>query len=246
MSLNKESNLYIFGYLAVMVIVVAVSLSLVSSALKEKIDGNEKMDKRRTILKSVLLEDEQQLSADLTGDNINKLYGNIQEMVVDYQGNPKEGVNAFSIKMKEELKKPEKDRSYPLYIYNDGTQKAYIIALVGLGLWDEISGYVSFDEDMNTIRSAVFDHKGETPGLGARIADYWFGAQFRGKKAYDPQGDYKLTILKGENNLAAKENPYDVDGCSGATITSTGTNNMLKNCIELYKPILQKIKSEGK
>ena len=40
----------------------------------------------------------------------------------------------------------------------------------GKGLWGPIWGFIALKDDMNTISGAVFDHKSETPGLGAEIS----------------------------------------------------------------------------
>ena len=62
---------------------------------------------------------------------------------------------------------------------------------MGKGLWGPIWGYVSFQKEaqvakgqphFNTIYGVMFDHKGETPGLGAEINQPFFQLPFSGKK----------------------------------------------------------------
>ena len=85
-------------------------------------------------------------------------------------------------------------------------------------------------EDKNTIYGATFDHKAETPGLGAEISKDFFMVQFKGKKILD-NGKIKFAIVKG----GAKEGDmYGVDAISGGTITSKGLEDMLIDCLNPY------------
>ncbi len=65
----------------------------------------------------------------------------------------------------------------------------YILPVYGNGLWDDIWGYVALEDDLATLRGAVFDHAGETPGLGARITSVDVQERFKGKKIYDELGE---------------------------------------------------------
>ncbi len=125
----------------------------------------------------------------------------------------------------------------PLYISNiDGSEK-YIIPLRGTGLWGPIWGYISLDNDMNTVYGAVFDHKAETPGLGAEINRDFFEKPFNGKRIFNLEGDFvSIAVVKG----GAKENDYHgVDGISGGTITSDGVTAMLKERLDKYLPYFE-------
>ncbi len=112
----------------------------------------------------------------------------------------------------------------------------------GVGLWGPIWGYISLESDFNTVHGAFFDHKGETPGLGAEIAEKSFQQQFEGKKIYNNDNSFvSVNVMK-----AAEKSELDpvnrVDAISGGTITSKGTDAMLKNCIEPYLAYFGKIK----
>ena len=97
---------------------------------------------------------------------------------------------------------------------------------------------------MKTVKGAVFDHKGETPGLGARIADSDIENRYKGKTIYDADGNLtSVEMIKGEGNIdPGSLEGYKVDGMSGATITGRGVNDMLKNYFTLYENYIQKVK----
>ena len=112
-------------------------------------------------------------------------------------------------------------------ICSDGS-KGTAIRLDGKGLWGPIWGYAVVSEDGQTLKGVSFDHKSETPGLGAKITEKAFLKAFEGKKLYDKDGNFvSVRVLKaGTASEIAKENR--VDAISGATLTSKGVDKMLE------------------
>lgn len=108
----------------------------------------------------------------------------------------------------------------PYYII-DG--KITVIPMQGNGLWGQIWGYIGLSEDYQTVIGAVFDHKSETPGLGAEITSEHFQSQFSGRKMQKSGDDYSV----------------EVDAIAGATRTSDGVKNMITNTLEAYKPVFK-------
>ena len=123
----------------------------------------------------------------------------------------------------------EDGRQYSI-ICADGS-KGIALRLDGKGLWGPIWGYVVLTEDGTTIKGVAFDHKSETPGLGAKITEAAFMKSFEGKKLYDKDGNYvSVRVLKpGTSPEIAKDNR--VDAISGATITSRGVDEMMQSSI---------------
>jgi len=111
-------------------------------------------------------------------------------------------------------------------VCSDGTS-GIAIRLDGKGLWGPIWGYAVLSEDGTTLKGVTFDHKSETPGLGAKITDEVFQNSFKGKKLYDKDGNFvSVRVLKaGRDPEVAAENR--VDAISGATITSRGVDEMM-------------------
>ncbi|HHH52227.1 MAG TPA: NADH:ubiquinone reductase (Na(+)-transporting) subunit C [Bacteroidetes bacterium] len=177
----------------------------------------------------------------------------MEQIVVDTKGNildPSEvekrgykGGKAENIVIKNEFKKPFEDRILPVYIYKSkNNEKIYIFKLFGKGLWDEISGFISLKQDLNTVDGVSFDHKAETPGMGAEMKDNpKFKAQFSGKKIFDNTGKLvSINVRKG----GAVDPEHDVDAISGATLTSNGITDMLRSSFENYNNYLKKIKQK--
>ncbi len=112
-----------------------------------------------------------------------------------------------------------------VYVANLNGAIKYVLPLEGKGLWGGIGGYLALDEDKNTIYGVNFNHESETPGLGAKIVDMPFRAQFEGKHIRNAEGQVvSVAVLKAGTRAEGQE---QVDAISGATITSTGVSTML-------------------
>ncbi len=112
------------------------------------------------------------------------------------------------------------DGNLPYYVIDDTIT---VIPMRGNGLWGPIWGYIGLSDDFETVVGAVFDHKSETPGLGAEITTDGFQRQFSGKELQKNGNDYFV----------------EVDAIAGATRTSDGVKLMIKNTLEEYKTIFE-------
>jgi len=208
-----------------MVVIVAIALSFVAMVLKPYQEANVKTEKIQNILSSVNITSDKKNASDLYKKYITKEY------LIKSDGTFREG-NAFDVPLKAELKKEVDKREMPLFIADIDAESFYIIPLWGRGLWGAIWGYMSLKYDMNTIYGSVFDHKSETPGLGAEIANAEFQQQFFSKQIFDESGKFvSVKIMKGG---APEGDIHAVDAISGGTITSDGVNAMIKENLSFY------------
>ena len=157
-----------------------------------------------------------------------------------------EDENAYLIDVKKEqsLAKEGKTRKLPLFVGEKEGKTFYVAPIYGKGLWDAIWGYVSLDENM-VIQGAYFDHKGETPGLGANIKQRYFMDDFIGEHLLSEDGEFKgVKVAKGNNDPKNEEKTdYEVDAIAGATITGDGVTAMIKSDLKLYVPYFQSLKN---
>ena len=240
--MNKQSNLYIFVYSSVMVIIVAALLAIASTALKPFQQKNIETEKRLDILKSVeRAKDVEQADNKhkYIEDEFNKVI--VEQFAVNVSGVRVEGVDPFKVNLKVEHAKPTEEQNLPVFIaqLDDGSRK-YIIPLLGRGLWGPIWGYISLNDDFNTIYGASFAHKSETPGLGAEIATVDFQKQFKGKQIFENGKFVSVSVVKGG---VQPGNVHGVDAVSGGTITSLGLENMLKEGLEGYQEFFKNSKN---
>ncbi len=229
--MNRESNVYTIIYASVMVVMVAILLAFTSQSLKDKQQTNEDIDKMQQILRSVNVKTDNRNAI----QEYQKLITNT--FLVDVNGNQTEG-DAFQTDLAIEMHKPESDRHYPVFVATIDGQQKYIMAMRGAGLWGPIWGYVSVNDDKNTVYGADFSHASETPGLGAEINQPFFRHSFAGKKFFNNEGKFvSIAIVKPGKTVAGQD--Y-VDGISGGTITSQGVDAMLKHSIGAYDQFLMK------
>lgn len=115
----------------------------------------------------------------------------------------------------------------------DGATK-YVMPVKGRGLWGGLWGYISVNEDKLHVFGTYFSHESETAGLGARINERWFQIQFKDKPIFDAEGNIALTVTKA----GAASLETEVDGVTGATLTSKGVAAMVTDGLGLYKDFL--------
>jgi Na+-transporting NADH:ubiquinone oxidoreductase subunit C len=243
------SNGYIFRYAAILVIIAAALLSTAAMLLKPFQAKNVAIEKMGGILASANIFD---ISKQETIKKFNQYV--TEAIVVDQDGKvledmkegEKEDGTAFKINMKEELYRKSQGLDFKLPIYKivNNNQVIYIFPLRGTGLWGPIWGNIAVGEDFNTVVGVTFDHKGETPGLGAEIATKAFQEQFVGKKLFDDNNNFtSIKVVKGgAKTLPEDQQIHGVDAISGGTITSNGVNDMLKDVLECYLPYIEKQK----
>lgn len=227
---NKtNSNSYTFIFAIVMVVIVGTVLAFAATSLQPKQYENMRKEKMQNILATVGVETDRDGAKELFDQYIT------EQLVLDNEGKAKEGVNAFDVDLAKELKKPSEEQNFPLYIANVEGKTYYIIPLRGAGLWNAIFGYISLKDDVNTVKGAVFDHVGETPGLGAEITQEWFRHRFDDEKIFDESGNLiGVSVVKG--NASSSKDDNKVDAISGATITGDGVSDMISERLGHYLP----------
>lgn len=230
--MKQFSNRYIFIFSSVMVIAVATLLAMAATMLQPRQLKNLEIDKKKSMLESIGIS-----SVPATTENLYEKY--IKESyVLDSKGEKVSGTEAFKVVLKDEQKKPLEKQLLPVFVaIPDNGERVIIIPVEGKGLWGPIWGYISIKSDMNTIYGATFDHKGETPGLGAEINTTAFESMFKGKKLFEGEKFVSIGVIKGG---VRDDDPHNVDAISGGTITSKGLEKMIIDCISKYDSYLLK------
>ncbi len=219
--LNTNSDGYAIVYAAVVVVIVAFLLAAVSSALKPMQDANIKLDKMKQILASLHIKDVADAKAEY--EKVVK-----KDAVINISGNEVAAEGGFDVA--NDAITPD---NLPIYICEVDGEEKYVIPMTGQGLWGGIWGYMAVNSDGNTIYGVYYSHSSETPGLGAEIASDKFTSRFDGKNVM-ADGEIAIEAVKGRLEKEATQ----VNAISGATITCSGVNTMLKKCLENYKSFL--------
>lgn len=233
--MNRDSNAYTFLFATLMVLVVASSLAFTASSLKDLQNANVRKEKMQNILATIGIQTDREKAESLYKKYITAERSLTQAGTIDQE------VDAFEIKLNNELKKPASEQRFPLYEANVEGEIFYIVPLRGAGLWNAIWGYIALEEDKNTIKGAVFDHTGETAGLGAEITQQWFQDRFLGEKVFDSDGNLVgINVSKTNNDPKdLDKDDHEVDAISGATITGDGVTDMILERLTHYLPYLK-------
>ena len=245
--MDKNSNAYTFIFSIGMVIVVAVVLSFLATSLKPMQSENVRQEKMQNILNTVvgdsIIVDGKKvpLTRELASEKFDEYITN--QYALNNKGENIDGVDAFNIKLANEIKKPVDEQVFPLYEAKFEGTNYYVVPLRGSGLWDAIWGYVAIKEDLNTIEGVIFDHKGETAGLGAEITTDWFQNSFENEKIKNDQGDIVGVEVKKGYGGGNDKSDNQVNAISGATITGNGVTKMMKERLTKYKPFFQKLEN---
>jgi Na+-transporting NADH:ubiquinone oxidoreductase subunit C len=201
--------------------------SYVVNAKSEKVKGLAAMevDMKKEVAKiDKIIKLESQLQERRVSPFKNYISGFIKTKAID-----KNSIN-------KQIEKFESGRELPVYVCEKEGSTYFILPLRGKGLWGPIWGYIALESDLNTVYGAVFDHKGETPGLGAEINQGWFQENFQGKKIFKDGQFVSIEVVKGGADAA---DLYEVDGISGGTITSKGLEDMLYDCLKSYETFFE-------
>ncbi|MCW8981635.1 Na(+)-translocating NADH-quinone reductase subunit C [Altibacter sp.] len=247
MAINTDKNSYTVIFAIVMVIVVGSILAGFASGLKPLVKANEKYEKMQNILYAMNVNDNEGpndvtfIPTDRVEEEFEKY---ITKQLVIQGDNITENDQAYLIDLKKE-ETLAKDESYtrrlPLFIGEKDGKELYVIPVRGKGLWDAIWGFVAVDKGM-TIQGVYFDHKGETPGLGAEIKQRYFMDDFTGESFLNGNAFEGIKVAKGNNdpkNTDTSDN--EVDALAGATITGDGVSAMLRKDVKMYVPYFKKL-----
>lgn len=227
-------------------IACAVIVSVTAVSVRPEQNLNIENEKKLKIL----------AAAGIVTDEVEKEFSKIETLYVDFASNQlvqvennydhikaSASVEASSIVPKDQdiaiLKRRE--NIAPIYVwYSDEEQiQKVVLPIRGYGLWGTLYGYISLDADLNTVKGIeYYDHK-ETPGLGGEVDNPVWKSDWNGKKIYDTSGEVILYVTKGPSS-----EDYEIDGISGATLTSNGVTNMIRYWLgeNGYGPVLQKLR----
>ncbi len=249
MALNTEKNGYTVVFATVMVVVVGSVLAFLASGLSDRIKENERFEKQQNILYAMGVNenvDEGNVNfvpTDRVEDEFSKF---ITEQLVINGDQITNDDEAYLIDLKKQLAvaKSGGTPKLPLFIGEKDGKKYYIMPMYGKGLWDAISGFIALDDQL-VVQGVYFDHKGETPGLGANIKQRYFMDDFSGESILSGTRYAGIRVAKGNNDPVNEiKDDNEVDALAGATITGNGVSAMITESVNLYKSYLETIRAK--
>lgn len=255
MSNDSTAKTLIVATLLCVVCSVVVSWSAVS--LKPLQTINKELDIKKNLLMTAGLVD-----AKAGKKEIEAAYTNVEEKLVDlatgeYVTDVKpsdyDAVKAaknskmnHAIPASEDLGKIKFRAKYSkVYFVKDGeTVKSVVFPIHGKGLWSTMYGFLVLQTDLNTVKGIGFYSHGETPGLGGEIDNPHWRSIWPGKKVFNEAGKPRIGVIKG---TAGKASNFDIDGLSGATLTSNGVTGTVRYWMgdDAFGPFIEKYTQGG-
>ncbi|MFT7697164.1 MAG: Na+-transporting NADH:ubiquinone oxidoreductase subunit C [Reinekea sp.] len=247
---------YVFTVAFAVCMVCAIVVATSAVVLRPLQVENKELDLKRNILAAAgLMED---------GKTVKELFASIETRLVDIsegQFSTDFDVDTFdSVKAVSDpaltdaldkvtdiadIKRREKYAEVYLVRGTNGDIETVVLPIRGYGLWSTLWGFIALESDFNTVAGLGFYSHAETPGLGGEVDNPKWKAQWPGKKILNEAGNLAIEVTKG--GLADADSPYQVDGLSGATLTTRGVDNLVQFWLgdNGFKPFLDQLKTGG-
>jgi Na+-transporting NADH:ubiquinone oxidoreductase subunit C len=239
--MRQYSNRYIIGFACAVCLVCSIVVSTSAVALRERQDRNKVLDRQTQVLVVAgLLEPGQPASP----EEVERLFDeSIRTSVIRLEtGELEASVDAATYDQRKAAKDPATSQTAPAnsagitrlptysLVYQrveDDEVQSLILPIEGKGLWSTLYGFIALATDTTTIEGITFYEHGETPGLGGEIDNPGWKSTWVGRQAYDESWQPAVEVIKGIAGPVA-DDPYRVDGISGATLTARGVSDLVR------------------
>ena len=235
-----HSNRYTLLFVFIVTVVLGTLLSVTKENLKDKQEDNLRADVNKTILRSLDFSEEE--DSPWSNEKVEEIFNNsIMALCVDSEGNKIDNVVLEEVDIEKDIER------LPVYLkVVEGELQGIALPVAGKGLWSTVFGYIALAPDLDTVLGIQFYKHGETPGLGGEVEKEWFTENFIGKKIRNVEGEIiGIKVLKGKVDDSKEDAIHQVDGISGATVTSNGVTIFLKDDLKRYEAYLNEIKENG-
>ncbi|MBA6412114.1 Na(+)-translocating NADH-quinone reductase subunit C [Parahaliea sp. F7430] len=255
MSSNKDSIKKTLIVALSLCIVCSVVVSTAAVLLKPAQEINKTLDRKRNILAAAGMLEE--------GVSVEEQFEKVETRIVDLRSGKftdevdperydqrkasKDPARSTKLSVEQDLAKIKRraDLAEVYLVQNDqGGLDKLILPVHGYGLWSTLYGFLALESDLNTVAGLGFAEHGETPGLGGEVDNPSWKAKWPGKKVYR-EGDVEIGLIKGTVDPSSPKASWQVDGLSGATLTSKGVSNLVQYWLgkEGFQPFIENLKS---
>ncbi|WP_295802012.1 Na(+)-translocating NADH-quinone reductase subunit C [uncultured Microbulbifer sp.] len=255
---NKDSVKGTLIVALVLCIVCSVVVSTAAVMLKPKQEANAELDMKKNVLLAGGLIDPDQTSRKV----IEEAFGNVTIKYVDLSTGkftdeaPAGGTGRAAAKIADASERLPAEQDTAKIIRRENTKEVYVVEkngelqriilpVRGYGLWGQLYGFLALENDLKTVAGLGFYEHKETPGLGGEVDNPRWKAQWEGKEVYDADGSVDIAVIKGSVDPNSANAKHQVDGLSGATLTSKGVNNLINFWLgsQGYGPFLKNLKA---
>jgi Na+-transporting NADH:ubiquinone oxidoreductase subunit C len=242
---------------ALLCIVCSVLVSAVAVRLKPLQEENKALSTKKNILMAAGLMSE--------GTDIERAFSRIDIKVVDLAtGEYDDTIDPTRYDQRAAAKQPQSSVAIPraedlagigrraekalVYLVKENeTIQTIILPIHGKGLWSTMYAFLALAPDGNTVKGYTFYEHGETPGLGGEVDNPRWRRQWEGKQLYREDGTLAVAVVKGTVNPGGPDAIHQVDGLSGATLTTVGIHQLMQYWLgeHGFKPYLSRMQNQG-
>lgn len=256
----QRNALYTVIFATIVCIACAIVVSSAAVSLKGRQDTNVELDKQRNVLAAAGMIDPKEK---IERAEIQELFSRFRPVVIDLatgEENPNfdpEGFDQRKVAADPQTSEPAPENAARVQRVPDqalvyelrdetGELQMVILPVQGYGLWSTLYGFLALESDLDTVRGITFYQHGETPGLGGEVDNPKWKSRWPGRQVYGDDGEPKIMVIKGPAG-PPQEDPYHVDGLSGATLTSRGITNLLHFWLseEIFGPYLRRLEGRS-
>ena len=265
MAKNKDSISNILIVAISLCLVAAIAVSSVAVSLKPTRQANKELDRAKNILIAAGLFEQGKTQ----NSEIDESFERFEIRVVDLREGKlltkseadAIGINPMTFEQRKASKDPAMSRDLDssedlasisrqadysvAYLLKSGDDiDRIVLPIHGYGLWSTLYGFIALDGDMNTVAGITFYEHQETAGLGGEVDNPAWKASWEGKEIYGDNGSVALTVVKGSVDPANAAADHQIDGLSGASLTSRGVQNLIQFWMgeQGFGPVLEKLK----
>jgi len=263
--MNRDSFSQTILVATILCVVCSVLVAGAAVGLRSKQEANKQLDKKKNVLLAAGFSDAKQLSSAEVDE---KFETSIERVLIDLDTgespdssivdaetyDPREAARISELS--DPIEPPTglggiKRREKYAFVYRvkgeSGAIEKVVLPIYGKGLWSTLYGFIAVSTDATSVEGITFYQHGETPGLGAEIENTKWQDGWKGKQLKDENGEIAIEVIKGTVNSESATAKYQVDGLSGATITSSGVSQLVRYWMgpHAFGPYLDKLKKSG-
>jgi len=261
--MSQDSTLKTFQVATGVCLVCSLFVSTAAVMLAPRQGENRRLDKIKNVLVAGYLEEAGKSAGEIYRERVEERWVNLSDgtFVPDDQLADLPDANEFDIKammsdalLGEDIP-PDEDiagikrrpKNMVVYLVKEGNRRQQVILpIYGKGLWSTLYGFIALKSDMQTVSGITFYEHKETPGLGGEVDNRSWKAGWRDKQALNEEGDVVISVLKGRVDPDSAQAQRQIDGLSGATITTRGVDQLVKYWLgdSGFGPFLNRLREE--
>ena len=256
MAKNKDSILYVFTVAFSVCLVCAVAVASAAVGLRSLQERNKELDLKSNILAAAGLLQEgvsveeafSQIETRLVNIDTGKFSDEFDVDTFDPVAAVRDPAITTALSKEEDIAAIKRRENYTeVYLVrnSEGDIETLILPIRGYGLWSTLWGFLALESDLNTVAGLGFYSHAETPGLGGEVDNPSWKAQWPGKEILNESGELAIEVTKGGN--ADPSSSHQVDGLSGATLTTKGVDNLVRFWLgeDGFQPFINNLKAGG-